>query len=42
MHPLFQIRQNLCVIRERYGVSRIGLFGSVARGEETPASDIDV
>ena len=36
------IRQNLRTIRERYGVARIGIFGSVARGEETPASDIDV
>jgi predicted nucleotidyltransferase len=42
MHPLARIRQNLLVIRERYGVARIGIFGSVARNEETPASDIDV
>jgi len=42
MHPLAQIRQNLLVIRERYGVARIGIFGSVARNEETPASDIDI
>ena len=41
-HPLARIRQNLLVIRERYGVARIGIFGSVARNEETPASDIDV
>ncbi len=32
----------LRTIRERYGVVRIGIFGSVARGEETPASDIDI
>ena len=42
MHPLAQIRQNLQTIRERYGVARIGIFGSVARSEETPASDIDI
>jgi len=42
MHPLARIRQNLLVIRERYGVARIGIFGSVARNEETPASDIDI
>lgn len=42
MHPLAQIRQNLRTIRERYGVARIGIFGSVVRCEETPASDIDI
>jgi 3-oxoacyl-[acyl-carrier-protein] synthase-3 len=26
----------------QYGVSRVGLFGSYLRGEETPASDIDL
>ncbi len=25
-----------------YGVSRMAVFGSVARGEETPESDVDV
>ncbi|MDD3932485.1 MAG: nucleotidyltransferase family protein [Methanoculleus sp.] len=42
MHPLFQIRQNLRTIRERYGVARIGISGSLMRSEETPASDIDI
>ena len=42
MHPLAQIRQNLRTIRECYGVARIGIFGSVARNEETLASDIDI
>ena len=27
---------------EKYGVKRIGLFGSLARREDTPASDIDL
>ncbi|WP_218149045.1 nucleotidyltransferase family protein [Ectothiorhodospira mobilis] len=27
---------------ERYGITRIGLFGSVARGDSGPDSDIDV
>lgn len=40
--PLLQIRQNLHTIRERYGVARIGVFGSVVRGEATRASDIDI
>ncbi|TAJ44280.1 nucleotidyltransferase family protein [Methanofollis fontis] len=42
MDALALIRQNLSIIRERYGVARIGVFGSVVRGEATPASDIDV
>jgi predicted nucleotidyltransferase len=27
---------------EEYGISRIGIFGSVARGDNSPQSDIDV
>ena len=33
---------NLPEIRERFGIETIGIFGSVARGEDTPESDIDV
>jgi len=29
-------------IKERFGVKRIGVFGSYARGEEKPESDIDI
>ncbi|HJJ28039.1 MAG TPA: nucleotidyltransferase family protein [Methanocorpusculum sp.] len=29
-------------IRERFGIESLGLFGSVSRGEDTPASDIDI
>jgi predicted nucleotidyltransferase len=25
-----------------YGISRIGIFGSIARGDDTPDSDVDV
>ena len=28
--------------QEKYGISKLGIFGSVARGEQTPDSDIDV
>lgn len=42
VHPLAQIQQNLHTIRERYGVARIGIFGSVVRDEATGASDIDI
>lgn len=27
---------------EKYGISRIGIFGSVARGEQTEESDLDI
>ena len=27
---------------ENYGISRMGIFGSVARGEQTKESDIDI
>ncbi|NMF84526.1 nucleotidyltransferase family protein [Nodosilinea sp. P-1105] len=29
-------------LQTRYDVTRIGIFGSVARGEATPSSDIDI
>ncbi|MBW6519971.1 MAG: nucleotidyltransferase domain-containing protein [Desulfoarculaceae bacterium] len=29
-------------LAERYGVTRIGIFGSVARGDVTEVSDVDV
>ncbi|MDD1689148.1 MAG: nucleotidyltransferase family protein [Methanoregula sp.] len=29
-------------IRSRFGVTRIGIFGSFARGEQTRTSDVDV
>ncbi len=29
-------------IRGRFGVAKIGIFGSAARGEERPDSDVDV
>ncbi len=29
-------------LKEKYGVMKIGLFGSVARNEASPESDIDV
>lgn len=29
-------------LQERFGVAKIGIFGSAARGEERPESDVDV
>ncbi|WP_008319434.1 nucleotidyltransferase family protein [Leptolyngbya sp. PCC 6406] len=39
---LNQLKQRQADLQERYGVTRIGIFGSVARGEATPDSDIDI
>ena len=30
------------MIRQKYGVTRIGIFGSVARGQGGPESDVDI
>lgn len=36
------IRAQRGILRDRYMVKEIGIFGSVARGEQTASSDIDV
>jgi predicted nucleotidyltransferase len=42
MDVISTIRSNRGAIRRRFGVRRIGVFGSYARGEEKGSSDIDV
>ena len=37
-----KLKKGILPLLERYGVRRASLFGSVARGEDTPASDIDI
>jgi len=37
-----RLQEQLPWIRSKFGVKQIGIFGSVARGEETDASDIDI
>ena len=37
-----KIKQNYPFLSEEFGVKRIGIFGSVARHEEGPESDIDI
>ncbi|MCK9278741.1 MAG: nucleotidyltransferase family protein [Methanoculleus sp.] len=32
----------LPLLRERFGVAKIGIFGSTVRGEDRPESDVDV
>ena len=39
---LDEIRQKAAPILERYGAQYAGVFGSVARGDNTPHSDVDV
>ena len=36
------LQQTLPQLREEFGISRIGLFGSYARDEQTAKSDIDL
>ena len=36
------IKSLLPVLRSRYGVDQIGIFGSFARGEAGPDSDVDL
>jgi uncharacterized protein len=36
------LRQMKPTLHERYGVERIGVFGSVARGEDGTESDVDL
>ena len=36
------IQREWSLLRQRYGVRRIGLFGSCTRGEDRPDSDVDV
>lgn len=39
---LDHLRRIMPALREKYGVTKIGLFGSVARNEAVPESDIDI
>ncbi|HJJ27678.1 MAG TPA: nucleotidyltransferase domain-containing protein, partial [Methanocorpusculum sp.] len=39
---LSKLEEALPILRERFGVETIGLFGSVARGDENEQSDINI
>jgi predicted nucleotidyltransferase len=41
-HLIDKLRTFLPTIRERYSINTIGVFGSFARGEQTPESDLDL
>ena len=36
------LQAHLPELRERYGVTSLGIFGSYVRGEQRPGSDLDV
>lgn len=37
-----QLEEMFPLLGERFGVMRIGIFGSTARGDDRPESDVDV
>ncbi|MBQ3424738.1 MAG: nucleotidyltransferase domain-containing protein [Clostridia bacterium] len=41
MYSISEIRDIVAPIARRHGVERMTLFGSYARGDNTPSSDID-
>lgn len=42
MAAISTLKENEKFIRQKFGVKRIGIFGSFARGEERESSDLDV
>ncbi len=36
------LSEHLAELKSEYGVEKIGLFGSVVRGEQTSVSDVDI
>ena len=36
------LRQNKRRYADRYGITRMGIFGSVARGDQNESSDVDI
>ena len=39
---VIRLEEVLPLLRERFGVIKIGIFGSTARGDDRPESDVDV
>lgn len=37
-----QLRNHMALLKHRFKVKRLGIFGSYARNEATPQSDIDI
>lgn len=38
----WKIKDQLSILHEKYHVKKLGIFGSFARGEQNPESDIDM
>ncbi len=36
------LKREFAILRSRFGVKSLGLFGSIARGEASPDSDVDI
>ncbi len=41
LQQIIQSKKQLLLIASRYGASNMSIFGSIARGEEGPDSDVD-
>ena len=39
---MIPLKEKQSYLKESYGVSRIGLFGSFAKGNAKPSSDVDI
>jgi predicted nucleotidyltransferase len=39
---LLKLRTILPALSQKYPIEKLGIFGSVARGEQTPESDLDI
>ena len=37
-----KINEEMPILREKYQVEKLGVFGSIVRGEETEKSDVDI
>ncbi len=42
MTPMERLHAYMLELRDLYRVARVGIFGSVARGEATDTSDVDI
>jgi hypothetical protein len=42
MNPTELIKEHINELREEYLISKIGIFGSFARGDATEESDVDI
>ena len=36
------LEQEFAILKDRFGVKSLGLFGSIARGDASPRSDVDI